>query len=120
MKQSFSSFFHVKSYLLLAGIQAEHQHILKISDANNKRFDQLQLYQTLLENHMKDIHAALKGVMGKTKVIAERVSRLQGDFSDQRQDFNDTLKHVSSFTFSRVGSHSLWSASQINNRLSVI
>lgn len=81
--------------MLTLGIQAEHQHIERVSDSNQRKFNQLEVQHTALENHMKDLHAALKGVMGKTKTIAHTTGELQHDFGLQRNDVEQNITHVS-------------------------
>jgi len=87
--------YNSESYLLLTGLQAEHQHILTVSADHMKSFDKLELFQTLLESHMKDIHTALKGLMGKTKAIAERVQTLEQAIGSQRIEMQESIQHVS-------------------------
>ena len=67
-----------------------------MSAANNKRFDKMELYQTLLENHMKDIHTALKNIMEKTKVIAQRTNNLEHDFAVTKRDMEEKINDVRS------------------------
>ena len=93
-KQHCSNSTRKTFFLSILGIQAEHQHILNVSAANNKRFDKMELYQTLLENHMKDIHTALKNIMEKTKVIAQRTNNLEHDFAVTKRDMDEKINDV--------------------------
>lgn len=44
---------------------------------------------------MKDIHTALKSIMEKTKVIAQRTNNLEHDAAVQRRDWEDKINDVS-------------------------
>ncbi|XP_067934032.1 myosin-4-like [Watersipora subatra] len=76
------------------GIRAEHEHIIQATYTNRKRFDQLELHHLLLENHMKDIHSALKGLMNKAKVIAEQTNRIEADLGNQRRHLEDNVSNM--------------------------
>ena len=67
---------------------------MSVTDANKRRFDQLELHHLLLENHMKDIHSALKGLMTKAKVIADQTNRIEADLGSQRRDLEDNISNV--------------------------
>lgn len=54
----------------------------------------------ILENHMKDIHVALKNIMEKAKIIAQRINNLEHDFGNHKNEINQKLGQVKSPRYS--------------------
>ena len=69
---------------------------------------------------MKDIHTALKNIMEKTKVIAQRTNNLEHDFAVTKRDMEEKINDVRSIHKQRTNKNIFYIICQPRNAICLI